>query len=121
MKASSLPNGNERREYDRGTYVDVRYPWGLFVGGRVYCGDGKVRKLKRIAQTADTFFSVPASVNVGKITVSGYITFCEVIDKTSWKTVETFPVFQPVRNRKNAAALPDIKTTLYIVDGKPVE
>jgi hypothetical protein len=37
------------------------------------CADGKVRTLKRIAQTADTFFSVPASVRVKGKTVAGYI------------------------------------------------
>lgn len=65
---------NERREYANGTYLDVRYPFGFYIGGAALCSDGKVRKLKRISDTPDTFFSVPASVNVGRRTVSGYIT-----------------------------------------------
>ena len=71
-----MPNG--RREYARGTYLDQAFPWGLFIGGRVLCSDGKVRALKRIASTADTFFSIPASVEVRRDgrrwTVAGYVT-----------------------------------------------
>lgn len=40
----------------------------------VICSDGKTRKIKRVAAHADTVFSVPAQVNVGKRTVSGFIT-----------------------------------------------
>lgn len=64
----------EQRDYADGTYLTVRYPWGLFVGGRAVCTDGTVRNLKRISTTADTFFSVPASVVVDGRTVSGFIT-----------------------------------------------
>lgn len=65
----------ETRKYARGTELVVRYPWGTFVGGRALCTDGKVRALARIAQTADTFFSIPASVKVNGHTVSGFVTF----------------------------------------------
>lgn len=64
----------ERRDYADGTYLVQSFPWGFYSSGAAMCSDGKVRTLKRIAQTADTFFSVPASVNVGKRTVSGYVT-----------------------------------------------
>lgn len=65
---------SETREYGEGTELVQSFPWGLYRGGRAMCSDGKVRNLKRIAQTADTFFSIPAAVNVGKRTVSGYVT-----------------------------------------------
>lgn len=68
----------DTREYGVGTNLTQSYPWGIYWGGKALCSDGKVRALKRIAQTADTFFSVPAAVEVRKdgkrYTVSGYIT-----------------------------------------------
>jgi hypothetical protein len=67
-----------RREYARGTYVDQSSPWGAFTGGRALCADGKVRRLKRIASTTDTFYSIPAAVEVRRDgrrqTVSGFVT-----------------------------------------------
>ncbi len=67
-------NGTEKQEYGNDTHLMVRYPWGGFHGGRALCADGKVRALKRISTTADTFYSVPASVAVNGKTVSGYVT-----------------------------------------------
>lgn len=64
----------ERRNYALGTSLTQDFPWGLYVAGRVLCIDGKVRATKRIASTADTFFSVPAAVVVKGRTVSGYVT-----------------------------------------------
>ena len=60
------------------TCAAVLRPWGLFVrkGTRLLCADGKIRSVSYIAQTADTFFSVPASVKVNGKSVSGYAT-CE--------------------------------------------
>ena len=75
----------ERREYGDGTYLVQSFPWGFYSGGQALCSDGKLRRLKRIASTADTFFSVPASVNVGKRTVSGYVT----VECRSGSSVET--------------------------------
>jgi hypothetical protein len=50
----------------------------MFVSATVLCTDGKIRKVKRISSTADTFFSVPASVEVRvhrkRHTVAGYVT-----------------------------------------------
>ena len=60
--------------YANGTSITHSYPWGLYISAHVLCGDGIVRKTKRIAQTADTFFSVPASVVVKGKTIAGYIT-----------------------------------------------
>ncbi len=79
----------ERRDYAQGTYLTVRYPFATFVGGSALCKDGKVRTLKRISESADTFFSVPASVEVrqnGKrFTVAGYVS----VDTVSGSSVET--------------------------------
>jgi hypothetical protein len=62
------------RTYANDTYLMQEAPFGWYRGGAALCTDGKVRKLKRIADTADTFFSVPAAVTVNGKTVSGYIT-----------------------------------------------
>src|SRR5262249_11529936 len=64
----------------RGTYLDSSYPFGFFRGGAALCSDGKVRRLKRISEPADTFFSVPAAVTVNGKTVSGYVTVDSVDD-----------------------------------------
>lgn len=65
----------EVRNYGLGTSMVQSFPWGTFHGGRAMCSDGKVRRLVRIAETADTFFSVPAAVQVKGRSVSGYVTF----------------------------------------------
>jgi hypothetical protein len=66
------------REYGYGTELRQSYPWGLFVGGKALCSDGKVRTLKRISVTADSFFSIPATIEVRDLgkryTISGYVT-----------------------------------------------
>lgn len=64
----------QTRTYANGTSITQDYPWGLYVSARVLCSDGRVRATARIAQTADTFFSVPAAVKVGGKTVTGYVT-----------------------------------------------
>lgn len=61
------------RTYAMGTSLTQQFPWGTYVSGAALCADGKVRRLKRIAVTADTFFSVPASVSVRGKTVTGYV------------------------------------------------
>lgn len=67
------------------TYVTTTMPWGLFprTGHRLLCADGKVRAAS-LAQTADTFFSVPASVRIKGRTVTGYMT----TDETGWPEPE---------------------------------
>lgn len=75
----------ERREYARGTFLAQSSPWGLYWGGAALCADGAVRKLQRIAATADTFFSVPAAVRVHGLTVSGYVS----VEPLSGSSVET--------------------------------
>lgn len=94
--------------YARGTYITREYPWGLNVACAAMCSDGKVRKCARIAQSADTFFSTPASVRVNGKHVSGFVTI---------ETEQGFSVnvpadpaivkFVAVRSRKNANLLPE--------------
>jgi hypothetical protein len=57
--------------------LEQRYPWGLYAGGSAICPDGKVRRLKWISETPDTFFSIPASITVKNVSVSGYVTTAE--------------------------------------------
>lgn len=58
-------------------------PWGIYArnGHRLLCADGKIRAAE-LAETADTFFSVPASVRVNGRRVSGYMT-TETVDGLS--------------------------------------
>lgn len=58
------------------TTLTRSYPWGINIlrGSRVLRSDGKVTSLSRLAQTADTFFSVPASIRANGKTISGYVT-----------------------------------------------
>ena len=64
----------DTRKYGKGTSVTQRFPWGTYVKADVLCADGKVRTTTRIAETADTFYSVPAAVKVNGKTVSGFLT-----------------------------------------------
>src|SRR6478735_4937058 len=61
---------------NRRTGLVSTQPWGLYrkAGSRVLCSDGKIRALAYLAQTADTFFSVPAAVRVKGKYVTGYVT-----------------------------------------------
>ena len=93
--ARAVSCGIERREYAHGTSLDVRGPWGLYTGGAARCADGKVRRLARIAATADTAFSVPAAVRVRGSYVSGYVTI-STPDGTSSST-EANPAFVEFR------------------------
>ena len=93
-KSVQVGCGMERREYDKGTCVVTRMPWGCFVRGKAICPDGKARAV-RLAITADTFFSIPASVVVGGKRVSGFVTFAEDGD-------ERWVEFRVVFGRKNS-------------------
>jgi hypothetical protein len=61
------------QELVRGTYLRSDSFWGVYQSGAAICPDGKVRKLKRIAPHADTFFSVPAAVTCKGRTVTGFV------------------------------------------------
>jgi hypothetical protein len=93
----------DKRDYARGTYLLTTQPWGTFVGGAAVCPDGKVRRLKRIAITADSFFSIPAAVCFRGKTVSGFVTFSNP-DGTSTTGPDTYVEFIPVQGRKNSRA-----------------
>lgn len=96
----------ETRNYAEGTELTQSYPWGVYVGGKALCADGKVRALKRISSTADTYFSVPASVTANGKTVAGYVT----VDALSGSSVATdddpaVVRFIAYRYRKNGDAI----------------
>lgn len=57
------------------TFTSTRQPWGVFNrnGHRVLCSDGKIRACE-MAPTADTFFSVPASIRIAGKSITGYVT-----------------------------------------------
>jgi hypothetical protein len=61
------------------TFFSQTYPWGFFrrTGHRLLCADGVIRAAE-LAQTADTFFSIPASIRIRGKRVSGYATTDEV-------------------------------------------
>jgi hypothetical protein len=65
-----------KTEYANGTSLTTVGPYSLYCGARALCPDGIVRSMSRVAHTGDTWFSLPASVNIGKKRrkVSGYVT-----------------------------------------------
>lgn len=95
------------RDYAHGTSMTVRYPFGLNVAARAMCSDGVVRQCARIADTADTFFSIPAAVRVNGKTVSGYLTVeTEQGFSTSTAADPAVLKFVAYQYRKNGALLP---------------
>jgi len=119
------------RPYGEGTSVLVGTPFGFYRSARVMCSDGKVRTTKRISDTADTFFSVPAAVSVRGKTVSGYVT----VETSAGSSTETaddplvlkFVAYQYGRNagrlpkgawRKGAGNEPQVTAA---DDGRPRE
>ncbi len=88
--------------YAQGTYIEHRYPWGVIVGAKALCPDNVVRKVQRISQTADTFFSVPASVRFKGKTVAGYVTVeCESGSSVVTPEDPAVVKFKPYRYCKN--------------------
>lgn len=57
------------------THVTQSFPWGLYRrnGHRAICSDGVIRAVE-MAETADTYFSVPASVRIAGKRYTGYVT-----------------------------------------------
>jgi len=91
-----MTGNREVRMHARGTSVTVGYPWGVYVSARVLCPDGVVRTVKRIATTADTWFSVPCAVTVRGKTVAGYMTLTD-----AGSDEEPHVAFRPYLYRKN--------------------
>ena len=86
--------------YAGGTYLRTSTMYDLYSGGAALCPDGVVRKLKRIAITPDTFFSIPAAVSVQGRTVSGFVSVDTANDP------ECTVIFTAYTYGKNAAMLP---------------
>ena len=92
------------------TWLETTGPWDIPYRARVLCADGHYRTAYT-AQSADTWFSLPARVKVKGKTVSGYVTTAD------WEHVEiqdghgsaraTGYVFHPYLYRKNHAMLPE--------------
>jgi hypothetical protein len=72
-----------RTDYADGTYLRTSTMWDVYSGGAAMCSDGIVRTLKRIAITADTYFSIPAAVSARGRTVSGYVSLDTANDPES--------------------------------------
>ena len=93
------------------TKLNSRQPWGIFTreGTRLLCADGVVRCAHSIAQTADTFFSVPCSVRVKGKSVSGYATILQEVWITGEKETDFkhAMVFRKHTYGKNHELLPD--------------
>jgi hypothetical protein len=87
------------------THVSRSYPWGLHPrnGHRLLCADGVIRAAE-LSETADTFFSIPASIRINGKRVSGY---ASTEKDSTWKT-EVW-VFRHHTNQN--APLPDWPTS----------
>jgi hypothetical protein len=59
--------------YSLNTFLELD-SWSRYERGAAICSDGKVRSLRFTTGLADTFFSVPCSVQVRGKTVSGFCT-----------------------------------------------
>lgn len=94
-----------RIECFKGTYLEIYN--GIYVGGRALCSDGKVRRIKRIAPTPDTFFSIPASVVYRGKTVSGFVAIDRMYpnDDSSEDMVVKFLSY---KYRKNGHIIPEV-------------
>jgi hypothetical protein len=100
-KSMRIKHNSQFREYAKGTYLQYTMPWGLYVGAAALCPDGVVRKVKRIAETPDTYFSIPASVTYKGKTVAGCLHFKNVGDPANPLEFKDAVVFSPYLYRKN--------------------
>lgn len=107
------------RTYSHGTHLRQQLPWGTYLSGRALCPDGRVRALARIAQTADTFFSVPAAVKVAGRTVTGFVTV-ETLEGFSTPTDDDPAVvkFFPVKTGRNARIFDALGFVRLIADAR---
>lgn len=65
------------------TWLETTGPWDIPYRARVLCADGRYR-IAYTAQSADTWFSLPARVKVKGKTITGYVTTAD------WEHVETW-------------------------------
>lgn len=92
--------------YAKRTFIDyAQGPFPVIRGAAAECPDGKVRKVVRISETADTFFSIPAAVKYKGVKVSGYVTV-ETVSGMTTPTPDdpTIVRFKPYTYGKHAAA-----------------
>jgi hypothetical protein len=89
-----------KREYSKGTYLWCYKPWDTYAAGAAICPDGKLRRLKRIAFCADTFSTIPASVEYKGKTVAGFVTF-------KGERPNEYVEFVPYKFRKNGGLFDD--------------
>lgn len=78
------------------TYTKQSYPWGLYArtGHRLLCADGIVRAAK-LAQCADTFFSIPASITYKGKHIVGFAS----VDEIDGQRVHTFHAMNSHKDR----------------------
>lgn len=97
-------------EYAQGTSITRTYPWGFNIKARALCPDGKVRTCKRLAETADTFFSTPASMTIKGRTVAGYVTLESIAGYSTCTADDPLVVkFVPYKYRKNHAVSDSVR------------
>ena len=110
ISKNSLRERNERGRVSAmklgNTFTVQSQPWGLFrrSGHRVLCSDGQIRACQ-MAQTADTFFSIPASIRIAGKSISGYVTTESEYDFTEKKEYCAYS-FRQHTNQKNQHNLP---------------
>lgn len=78
------------------TRINYTYPWGLIKknGNRLLCADGNIRAAE-LAQTPDTYFSIPASIRIKGKRIEGYAS----LDESQGERVYTF---RPMDSEKEA-------------------
>jgi hypothetical protein len=78
------------------TKINFTYPWGLIRrnGNRLLCADNIIRAAE-LAQCADTYFSIPASIRIKGKRITGYATSDESNGERVW-------IFRPMDIEKNA-------------------
>lgn len=78
------------------TNINYIYPWGLIRrnGNRLLCADGNIRAAE-LAQTPDTFFSIPAHIRIKGKRIEGYASSDESQGERVW-------TFRPMNSEKEA-------------------
>ena len=89
------------------TKINYSYPWGLIRrnGNRLLCADGVIRAAE-LAQTPDTFFSIPAYIRIKGKRIEGYASS----DESKGERVYTFCPFNDELNEFPFLTWPDRST-----------
>ncbi len=107
---------DDRCNYDRGTWTETRGPWDAFTRARAVCPDGKVR-IVRLAQCADTYFTIPARLSYKGKTVTGCISWASDSGLTS--DPAQYVVFYPHGLHKGIFNRAALCVRLGVADGIP--